>query len=183
MKILVQWAKSVPEDWEEVDSDDWHKLAKKDKGSPLDDQSGLIASINVQGVIFTDFDYCHVESIADRGCRVSFWNDDDPRGITCWEFLPLAPDPQVGNQHNTRQSRVVYSDDVTTRDLYQNIEKTILRSKEEFESPPAHRIRHGHKLLDAELRKNHDEITTKRGWREWIEGVPAEKIHGGKVRG
>jgi len=183
MKILVQWAKSTPEDWEEIDSDDWHKLAKKDKGAAVDDQSGTIHCVNIQGVGFTGYDHYHVESINDRGCKITAWNDDpDGEEATIWEFLPLAPDPLVGGRYNTRQSRMVYVDKEDKRSYYLRTEKTSVLYRSEFKEPEDKRIRHGHQT-DPDTHKLYHEAAPSGGWDDWIEGVPSDRIHNGKVHG
>lgn len=177
MLVLVQWAQSQPGDWVEIDSEKWHTLALKAHGSKVDNAPGLIAAINVQGVIFAGFDHCHVEPIAGRGCRVTTWRDDDSDPVA-WEFLPLAPDPAVGGRYNTHQRRVVYCDHAERRALYLDTEKTEVRTRGEWKAPKGASVRHG-----GVTDEKHRSAVSSRGWREWTEGVPIERVRDGRVRG
>jgi len=190
MKILVQWAKSNPEDWVEVDSEDWHKLAKKDHGSAIDDSPGLIAAVNIQGVEFSGFDHCHVEPIAGRGCRITTWHDDPEIDPVTWQFLPLAPDPKVGGKYNTRQSRVVYADAGSRHHaMYLDTENTTVHERVKWKEPNDNKVRHGHipcgngyTRTQDEVDKQYHDAQTLHGWREWTEGISVDRLRDGKVR-
>lgn len=190
-KIYVQWSRLIARDWEELDSSEYGKSLEKPVpvgGETLDDQEGWVSQLNCQGVQFIGYDHYAVESLPGGGCKVTAWRDDPddpgPKYAREFTFLPLAPDPNIGGKYNTRQSQVVYGDAAILA-YYASIgpvENTVVRPLADFVPPPSTLTRHGITLPDA-LHLAHEQAASPHGWREWTEGVPAQFIIGGEVRG
>ncbi len=192
MKVLLQWTIETPSDWVELDSADWANLPSKPLPvgrERIDSLPGWISRLNIQGVDFCGYDHYAVEDLQDGACRVTVWKDDPddiPTDVLgefyarVWTFLPLAPDPKMGGAWNTRQSQVIYAGPKLRQFYLDNpTEHTEVRPWEEF-VPPA-LTRHGIWMPDA-LMAAHDAARTKRGWREWAEGVPANQVERGRVK-
>lgn len=213
MKVLVQWSKAGPGDWEEVDSSAWAGLPSRPVpagGELIDDAPGWVTALNVQGVEFTGYDHYAVEELADGsgGIRIIVWNDDPedqdlaavrrirqdqgpfPRGFygQVWTFFPLAPDPALGGVWNTQQTCEWFAEAGEVSEYFSGrlpgfpSEPPIpVRPWGELPVPASASVRHGvwmpPGLMDAHLRAQ-----SRRGWREWTEGVPASELSGGRVR-
>lgn len=187
MRVLVQWTRAHPRGWEEVDSAAFGQMPVRPLPGPgvlggADDVPGWVHRLNVQGVELTA-DHYAVEPLPGGGCRVFAWNDDPedyPPGekyARVLEFLPLAPDARFGGAWNTRQRQVVYAEPAVLGRMtgHGPVEHTEFRPWAEFVAPPEMITRHGVWVADA-LNARHDAALTVRGWREWIEGVPAEML-------
>ena len=193
MRVCYQPTLAVPTDWLEVDSQDWHKIAKKKSpigGEAIDGSPGWVHRLCVQGVEFVG-DHYAVRHISDEEIQVVVWNDDPAdypvgqRFATVWTFKNLGPDPRLGGAINTRHSQIIYVD--FGEDLHRRwtasgpIENTEFRDWSEFREPNAAIVRHGVWVND-ELNVRHETGYTPRGWREWTDGVPADQIIDGRVR-
>lgn len=189
MKVLTQWTRTNPRDWEAIDSADWPNLPKGPlpKGDDIiTDEPLWLHRTNIQGVTFTG-DHCAVIDITD-GVRFFSWNDDPedyPDGekyAEVWDFLTLAPDAKFNYTYNTRQSRIIYAQADIHRRWAKNgpIENTIFRPWSEFVAPPAEITNHCI-WVSKQLNEQHEQIQSIRGWREWTEGIPIEYIKNGEV--
>lgn len=189
MKILLQHTFHKPGDWIELDHTVWPGLPKKPApvgGETIDNVPGWCHGLNVQGVIF-QADHYHVDGISD-GVRITIWNDDPidfPKGrrhARVWDIKHLAPDAAMGGAINTRQSQIVYGERDFLADLtvLGPFDSMILLPWADF-SPPTTKVMHGIEV-SSDLHAAHKSIRTKRGWREFTEGVPQDQIVDGKVR-
>lgn len=189
MKVLVQWARSNPGDWEEVDSAQWAATPKKPNltgsapGQGLDDLPGHVAALNVQGVSFYS-DHYHVEHIDDETIKVTVWEDDPVHGpkskrAMVWTFKTLAPDPGVDGMYNTRQTKEVFAEE-NSKLRMEHGGWVGVRDWSEFSPPAEVETRHG-RMLPDQLWEKHCAKRPVRGWREWTEGVPLEDIQNGQV--
>jgi len=183
MKILAQWAKRTPGDWEEIDSADWFAKAKKPlppsagtriPASALDNAAGWINALNVQGVIYTGYDHYAVSDLPDGAIKVTAWKDD-PAYYTAADlfaietiFRPLAPDPEMGDAINTNQSTVVYTGAKSREwfDAVGPLNKTEIKDYADFVKPSAGKIRHGIYIEDAHF-EAHRSSLSKKSWRDW----------------
>lgn len=174
MKVLVQWTRQDPTDWEEMDSSQWDDLPSRPipmsgELGGQDDTPGWVYALNVQGVIFTGHDHYHVEDISG-GCRVTVWDDDpdEDRPVPWvgqrWTFLDPAPDPRYGGAINTRQS-IEYWHDVP-------VEGAGSGGSHQTHAPidfvPPVTGRHGIWVPDSK-KIEHNARRSSRGWREWTE--------------
>ncbi len=181
MQIWLQWARRNPADYQPIGSEGWAgtpQRADPSRGTAwalteLTNQNGLVAELNVQGVLFSS-DHYHVADINDGslGIRVTAWSDTLPlnpvgqRYGSVWTILPLAPDGRLGGQINTRQSRVVYAEGQRYADLIANTpENTTVLTWAEFVPPSAAATRHGIWLTDAAW-EAHVAARTSKGWRD-----------------
>ena len=189
MKTLIQWTRTNPRDWEDIDSADWSSLPKgplPNGDEVITDEPLYIHRINIQGVQFTG-DHCAVTEITD-GVRFYSWNDDPedyPDGekyAEVWEFLTLAPDLKFDYTYNTRQRRIIYAQPIIYKRWTKDgpIENTIFRPWSDFVAPSEKITRHCIWTTD-DLNLTHERRQSARGWREWVEGVPPEHIENGKV--
>lgn len=190
MKLLVQWARSQPGGWEEVEASQWRHLPKRPDptGQPhgVDHRPGWIAQVNIQGLVPTA-DHYAVEHVDDETLRLTLWFDD-PSYVTdgyyavVWTIKTLAPDPKHGGAINTRQSAVVYAEG----DAYDRFANKSgggwpdVRPWSEFVPPAEEHVRHGKQLSDEQW-EAHQQATPLRGWRHFTEGLPPEEIIDGKV--
>lgn len=206
MKVLVQWTRSNPSDWEEIDSSAWESQPKRADprgGEIIDDEQGWVFRINVQGVEFTGDHYAvdHLtpgEEVewydgttrtvpAGGGCRVYCWSDDPEdytigyRNAKVYTFLALRPDPKFGNAYNVQQSLDYYADDVVRGLMPSSLEEGRIHTYEEFVPPSDSKTRHGIWTL-SELHDKHESKRTERGWREWTEGLPDDEVVDGVLR-
>lgn len=183
MKVLVQWTRSTPRGWEQVDSSMWRSIPRRPDPTGMgaggvDDAPGWVFGLCVQGVHFTA-DHYAVEPLPRRGCRVTVWSDDPAyypvgrRNAAVWTFETLAPDPRFGRRWNTRQSVERFADAEVAADLAKV--GIAARPYEDFATPDPSMTRHG-KLVTDELNAAHDRMRAARGWREWTEGVPPAAI-------
>lgn len=187
MRVLVQWSTSRPGDWEEVDSKDFHLLPSRPVPTGterLDGERGWITALNVQGVTFEGCDHYAVEDLPNGACRVYAWRDDQedatlPLGHV-WTFYPLSQDPDSGGGWNTRQFSDVYLPDESRSRWPTERQRTTFRPLHKFEPPPGPISRHGIWMPDG-LNEAHLLAQTKRGWREWTEGLPSEQVRDGKL--
>jgi hypothetical protein len=194
VKVLVQYARAKPIDWEQLDSSAWSSLPKK--SSPLssnskahDNSPGHLHAVNVQGVIFSGYDHYAVEHLAE-GCRITAWADeskpDGEKHALVWTMFPLAPDNRLGGCINTRQSQVIYAaPDVLARyKSYGPIENTVLRTWDEF-TPPAEDLTRHDARLPVEDSDAHHAVLTHRGYEDWTEGLDPSELdpETGKLKG
>lgn len=175
MKILVQWAKSTPEDWYELDSSQWSKLPQRPVPSTLlstvDTTEGWIHGLNIQGLVFNGFDHYAVQEITD-GIRVTSWNDDDDDWLNdhwalVWDLLEPAHDVKINNV-NTRQAITIYAEKQERLDIYADVVECVGRLPwKDFKAPPTNVIRHG-VWVEETLNDNLIAAQTRHGWTEWI---------------
>ncbi len=178
MKVLVQWTRPQPQDWEHLDSSRWRGT----QGKPY--------CLNVQGTEFSGYDHYAVEHLLDGACRVVAWKDDPEdyspskffaRSMT---FFPLSPDPSIGGAYNTHRSRTTIYAAPFWLEYYARlgpIQNTEIKPWEAFRPPGEVDTRHGVWI------KNEDVLlyTQKRtscNWRDWTEGLPKEEIVDSKLR-
>lgn len=188
MKVLVQWTRANPTDWEEYDSTQWTTIPKKPVpvgGEIIDDDPGWIHAICIQGVVFISSDHYVVwhdqPTVGD--VSVVIWNNDpvDWDGLfhaQWWIFQNPAPDPVFGGRINTRQWQQIYGEQSYTAGLPPGIIKTHpdrittvenwnkfrQRFDPDFDGPL---VKHGIWVDDA-LNDQHKAVRTIHGWREWI---------------
>lgn len=180
MKVLVQWSFRNATGWVEIDSSQWPSLPSKPTPGPasnLNNQPGWIAGLCVQGIVFDGMDHYAIEELTDGsgGIVVTGWNTEvtantpsDRLEAYAWTLLPLAPDPELGGQLNTRQSRVVHAAPAQLA-MYQNfgpLANTDLRPYANFAPPGQAITRHGIQMADADWQA-HVAARTVHGWREW----------------
>lgn len=173
MRVLVQWTRRNPRDWEELDSADWASLPERPIPAPgklggKDDQPGWILAVCVQGVIFSGHDHYSVEEIPD-GCRVTIW-DDDPEDVlptpwiaARWTFLDPAPDSRYEGQVNTRQWVEYWHVEDVPGAASGGPHRTHHPST--FVAPD--HARHGIWVSQQKL-DQHNAARSHRGWQEWI---------------
>jgi len=153
MKILIQWTKQNPDDWEEYDSSEWDSL----QGKPY--------QVNMQGVCFTA-DHYAVEDFPNGVCKVTYWNDDDedyPEGekYACeWFFHPIK-------NGKTKQLVIRYDQSEIRKRVAKNIQNVTYKDFSEFVKPSEQKTKHG-VWVSSELNNEHDRKRSVRGWREWI---------------
>ena len=185
MRLFVQWARDVASDWEAVDSADWAATAYKPEpgdSDRADSAAGWVAGLNVQGNVF-HADHVAVEEVAAGGVRVFAWNDDPDdwpgsahgRIVTIY---PLAPDARFGGKYNTNATQVLYAEGAAASRL-----RRLGYRPERWNRWPnvTASTRHGIWLSDS-LFVAHLRSRTEHSWREWTDGVPADRIEGGRVR-
>lgn len=181
MKVLIQWALLLPEDWQQTDSKNWQNLISKNEPNgieAIDLVGGWINALNVQGVVFEGFDHYHVQHLSSSGgCRVTVWNDDeedyspDDFEAHVWTFLPLAPDKNFGGQLNTNQTIVTYAGKNAYKRWIENgpyVNRRILPYVNFVPPSIVDHHRHGIWLPD-DLFQQHQIVRTIVGWTEWIE--------------
>lgn len=189
MKLCIQWSRMNPQDWEEMDSSEWASTPSKPAPvgrEVLDDSPGWIQDLCVQGVQFGGADHYAVEDLNDGsgGIRVTEWNDDPNdhpfKWGVVWNIFPLAPDPKFGGAINTRQFRVVYTEDMDR--FSAPVQHTVVRPWSEF-VPPAEAItRHGI-WISAENSKAHEKKQHFEEWRDWGQHLdPSELDNNGQVK-
>lgn len=190
MKILYQWTRIKPKDWFEIDSSLWWDLDKSPEptgGETIenDPRASWIYRINVQGVEFTA-DHYAVEHIDETCCRVTIWNDDPDdypvgeRFARVWTFRCLAPDENLGGAINTNQTQEVFADDDVGARIALAKGGTY-RPYSEFVLPPEEAIRHGI-WMDEGANAAHNAVRTRRGWREWTEGLDPSEVENGELK-
>lgn len=127
MIVYLQWAKAVPETWEQYDvrnNAEVRRFARKaepNAQSALDQNPGWLVAANIQGVTVSGWDHVGLEVGTGDLVTLSCWNDDPDdwsvghRWGAVWTFLPLAPDftlpGELNGVLNTRQTCTVYSED------------------------------------------------------------------------
>ncbi len=178
MRLYLQWTLATPQDWLALDLDTsgplrrvWEKLPAKAEpvgGEIIDNLPGWGFDLNVQGVTFGGHDHYTVRPIAG-GLEVTVW-DDDPaefppgqREAQVWTFLDPAPDPAFGGAVNTRQSRVVYTEQPGK---HAPDARTTIRPWSQFVIPTS-LVLHGIWVTDA-LLNQHVAVRQPHGWREWV---------------
>lgn len=184
MRLYVQWARRNVLDWQLADSDTWTSLPSKpavEPGTtpPLTNTNGWIAGLSCQGVDFSGSDHFHARSDGDAAI-VTVWNDGpvyNPPGqreAHVWRFDPLTPDPRIGGELNTKQSRTVYGEPGALVRLgypigeYPDLSTPmIVRDWADFVPPLASEVRHGVLMTDADW-EAHLARRTMHGWREWV---------------
>lgn len=187
MKVLVQWSKSNPEDWVEIDSSKWKDLPKKpEPRNPIgtdevDTSNGWIYAINVQGVIFGEADHFAVEELDSGGVKVISWvtDSDDWADGEKWAiehfFEPLQPDENFGNAVNTKQTRIIYGEPNALIRLKTNAPTDTFKDLSEFIAPVDEITRHGIWVSDT-LAVENKKIQTICGWREWCEHLSDSEV-------
>lgn len=188
MKILVQWATSVPGDWTEIDSRDWAKQAfrpvpSQASGLQPDARTGWVHAINVQGVVFQG-DHYHVDDLGDGSIKVTCWSDDPedwaPSEVWAREvvFEPLQADASFGGAYNTRQTWTWYVNDPDAKvGLVGARGRAVPWS---WFQPPTRHVAHG-VWAPEDLHGALMAARSLRGWREWTDGVPAGLVRDGQV--
>lgn len=180
MHLYCQWTTDPPRDWIRYGSVE--KLLKvKPKPKPhvdhvqgrlieeFDNQPGWVHALNVQGIVFSDYDHYVVEQL-DEVCRITVWNDDiqdwaDRRMAIRIDCLPIAV---VNGILNTRMSRTHWS----TPDFVEQWTKGgrvrldfPWHDWSEFVEPTGRRY-HGI-WTSQEMHVAHRRIRAIHRWREW----------------
>lgn len=175
MKVLIQWATSVPTDWVEYDIQsvgDARRLPRKPPptgGESLDNKQGWIAGINIQGIVFTGDDHIGFE-VVNGALIVTCWNDDPddfPVGTRWgkkWTLGIPKADPKLSGAVNTVQSVQFYGEPNSVP-VQMNYPAVLPYSELTF--PPANQTLHGVWLDDAQWAA-HISKQSAHGWREWI---------------
>jgi len=191
MKVLVQWSQGTPADWDVIDSSAWMFLPTKAR--PLngdrrliDDVSGWITSVNVQGNIFSG-DVIAIEDMPHGGVRVTQLNDDPSdwsgfRYARVWDIPPIGHDPNMGNAINTLWRQTVYADSTALKRIA-GIPccRTEYHPWDKFVPPPAATQKFGVWLSDA-LYNDHLSSRSSCGWRTWCEHLPTEEVRNGRLK-
>ncbi len=162
MKVYVQWARSAPGGWSEVDHPAWDGQDHRPADGALDNRPGLVAALNVQGVTYSGehWDRMAVRPGDDDGVVVYAWNADTAvRHI----FRELAPDPAIGNALNTRQHVHWYTDDAVERVRIARRVDCTLHAHADFTMPPAA------SRFDCrgDNAAGHDAVRSPKSWRQW----------------
>lgn len=189
MRVLVQWSRRTPRDWETIDSREWVHSPKKPCPPPRDlvDGPGWVHALNIQGVVFSG-DHYAIEHVSDTEIRVFCWRNDPndyPEGEIhghIWTFRTLARDPKNGGAWNSRITKGVYAQpEAFARYKYFGwVPGETLFPWEDF-TPPAEEVtRHGVKVAGQHHRRHKDK-QSRHGWREWTEGVPASELVNGRI--
>lgn len=177
MRVLVQWTRSDPDDWQEIDAADWPHLpgrsvpAEGQLGGD-DDLPGWVHRLNVQGIQFIG-DHYAVEHLGPDRCRVTAWFDDpDSYPPDQWQaiqvtFNPPRRDPQLGGAWNTDQDIVVFAAPGSHWWAMAGLSEHRVRPWVEFHPPALSVTRHGIWVTD-ELNAAHEARLSARGVREWI---------------
>lgn len=169
MRVYVQWAKDVPEDWESADITRNQEIRRLPKKPPptgsetLDGDPGWVVGANCQGILFSGYDHLAVEVVGD-GLRFTGWQDDpvdwgDSRFAVEWTLMPPAFDPLVGEINTVQTRRVWATPDVQFL--------TGALPWEEFVLPPANQTFHGI-WVPPGLWDAHRQARSPHRWREWI---------------
>lgn len=173
VRVLVQWARSSPSDWVELNvrnSRDVRDLPRKPvptASSVVDNSPGWLCAVNVQGIVFSGYDHLAIEPVG-QALRVTGWCDDpedhgDTRWGTSWLLEPPGPDPALNGAVNTRQTRTVWG----TPEVAEWFPGVEVLPWAEFVPPPSNLTRHGIWLPD-DLFIAHNKGRSHHGWREWI---------------
>ncbi len=174
MKVYVQWSKTNPEGWAELDikqSAQMHSLPKKPvpiSSAPVDNKPGWLCGLNCQGIDFSGYDHTAIEVVGE-GLRIIGWQDDtedfgDTRWAVEWTLMPPAPDPTLGGIVNTVQMRRIWA----TADAFKWFPGVNVLPWEQFIAPPEKLTFHGVWLPDH-LYAAHQKARVPHGWREWIQ--------------
>jgi len=178
MRVLIQWTKANPTDWEQLamtSNTQWRQLPSKPEpvgGETIDDSPGWIYALNVQGIEFVGYDHYSV-AMNGAGLDVTVWNDDpvDHLGefrAQAWTLLLPTLDGRYG-QINTRQSLTVY--DEVSPSPWEGQTTTMgpvtVLPWASFSPPQANMTRHGIWVSDT-LADAHVAARSAHGWREWI---------------
>lgn len=197
MKVLFQWTRKNPGPFEEYSSSDWPRLCKDHKrpeptgGEVINDATGFIHAMNVQGCGFGTPDHVHLREIDDETIEVVTWCDDDedyPDGrkwASVKRFKDLAPDPVHGGAWNTRQTITIYAQEecphwINRADPRESV--TILPWSE-FVKPLEEETIHT-TWVGTFLHETHQEVQVRSGqhtWHEWTKGVPRRYVSKGQV--
>ena len=147
-----------------------------DRGTPSGvhrgNQAGWIQAVNVQGVVFENWDHYAIGPTmvgTEPGIIVAVWNDDpddwnEPHGQR-WTFLAPAADETIGGQINTRQTLAVYGPSAWT-DNWADVTEVIRRPWSEWPTPPV-AVRHGVWVTDESYTTARS-VRSGRRWDEWV---------------
>lgn len=178
MRILTQWTAESPGDWVETDSAAWAALPPR-----------TLHALCVQGDVFEGADYCTVEHVDQRTCRVIAAHVDDvdwPAGLK-WvrvvTYTQLGPRPSLGGAIAPKKSQVIYAQHVIAASflaVHKDDPAILIRPWHEFVQPANRQhgswVREDHHLAHQRARSFH-------GWRGWTEGLdPSELDAHGLVR-
>jgi hypothetical protein len=188
MRVLVQWARAVGRDWEEIASAQWRHAPNRPDPTGLglapDDTPGWVNALNVQGIVFEGADHYAVEHLDDETVRVTAWYDSPQdhaprwRHGYVWTIKTLAPDAR--GFWNTRQTCVRYAEDEIAIRLRQR-KWFDVQPFDQLPVPPAETVRHGKTISNAGF-SQHMQVRGVPGWREWTEGVPGHLVTNGKLK-
>lgn len=173
MRVYIQWATATPQDWQPYEINrSAHVMALTKRGVPqggeqLDDQPGWLCGLNCQGIDFSGWDHLAIEVVTD-GLRITGWEDDpDDHGETRWAvewtLRSCKPDPRIGGQMNTDQTRRVWA----TPDAAIWFPTTNVLPWEDFVPPPTNLTLHGIWMTNEHY-VAHRGARSSHGWREWI---------------
>lgn len=179
MRVYLQWALAVPEDWESFDvtgNAQIRNAAKKAEptgGETLDQTPGWLVSANIQGVIVDGWDHVALEyekigqgQSAEDKLTLTGWNDDPDdwpvgeRWASRWTFLPVNPDG------TTRQTQQFYADAGGEQHTWLSANNTILPF-EDLPEVPSRNVFHGIWVTDQSY-ADHRAMRTTHGYADWM---------------
>ena len=176
MRIYIQWATVIPQDWIEIDSSEWSDLPKRDEpsgGEVIDGTPGWLAALNVQGMRFAS-DHVAVRDFGAQGVTVTTWNDD-PQDRSpglfvgkVWTIPPLQPDPKLGGHLNTAITFEVYAGRDALPQFVGDDVAVELRGAfrwQDFTPPSRALTRHGI-WLPEQAWEAHRAVQSVRSWRQ-----------------
>lgn len=176
MRALIQWARSNPLGWEEMDSADWAMLPDKRASAnrSVNADAGWVNALNVQGMVFEGYDRVAIVDNGDGSIDVWCVNDDAAAGwdaatryMRHVQIRPLRVDDSLGGAINTDMNQTIYSDDP----VFAPSENTVVRPWGAASGVPADSLfRHGVMLANG-LYAAHTAAQELRSWREWTDGV------------
>lgn len=184
MRVLLQWTKASPTDWETLDLTEirqWRQLPKKNEpvgGETIDNSPGWLYDANIQGVLIGGADHYSARLVPSVGVMLIRWNDDPEdwpvgtRNAQEWTFAKPAPDQRHGGAMNTVQYLTCYNEDPALQAHWaqQSTSGGPVTSLpwSSFVPPAANLTIHGIWVPDT-LSDLHRNTQSVRGWKEWIE--------------
>ncbi len=189
MKILVQWTTKTAQDWTEINAEFWENTPERadptGSNEQLDDATGWVHAICVQGVTFNGYDHYSIEQLEDGSVEVICWSDDlnttPDRVASEWLFLPFQPN--VYGAWDTHQIVRRFAEGDSLSRLQQlGVVKTSGGDIEvlpwrEFVQPESKNTRHGKSATDEQNGTLDAKRAEVRGDGDpWLDGVPEEEI-------
>lgn len=184
MKTLVQWSTSAPSSWVEYDSSDWAQLPRRPEPTsttPVPTDEGYVCKLNVQGVSFAGDRLAVVPHMTDAGVEVhQVWDDleDYPVGwrqARVWTMLPLAPDARFNGAINARQRQTIYAEPAIAARIALYGPGQDVRPWDQY-TPLADDVYVRGLWMPDALYQAHAALRTRRGWREWVEGLDPREL-------
>lgn len=174
MRVSIQWATVPPKDWIDYDLNtraDIRTLPRKPVpvgDEVLDDQPGWLCALDVQGVLFSGYDFIAIDLLPSGELRVAGWFDDleedwqrDGRWMTVWRF---PADPADNLRSENAQSRDVYAETAA------KVQADGGKTRRQWANRPLWRddqTLYGIWLSD-ELFQDHVQIRSYRGLTDWL---------------